>query len=162
MSWYVIHTKPRFEKKVATALERKGFEVYLPLRKIVKQWSDRKKKIQEPLIKSYVFINMEAKGREQSLTTPGVVRFLFWLGKPAVVKQQEIDAMRQFLGELDYLPEKSWYYLSEGDKLEVESGVFKKKTGAFIARQGNNILLNINSLGQVIRVQIPIQHLSLD
>jgi len=160
MEWYVIHTKPRFEKKVAASLEAKGYTVYLPLRKVLKQWSDRKKKVQEPLIKSYVFIQTEEHLRDQALLTPGVVRFLFWLGKPAIVLPGEIEGMRRFLGELDYVPEKHWEYLEYGDNVQIKEGIFKHQQGTFIARQGNKLLLNVQSLGQLIKVEIPLYYAS--
>lgn len=161
MPWYVIYTKPRFEKKVADTLTAKGYDVYLPLRKVVRQWSDRKKKVIEPLIKSYVFIQCEAHHRDEVLHTPGVIRFLFWLGKPAEVRPMEIDAMRQFLGKLDYVPAEQWEYLAPGAKIDVVEGLFKNSTGKLVYRKGNKLLLNIDSLGQVIQVEVPIQQVNI-
>ena len=97
MPWYVLYTKPRQEKKVADSLNAIGVEAYCPLVTVVKQWSDRKKKVQVPLITSYVFVNIEEHQREAVFKVSGIVRYLFWLGKPAVVRAIEIEAMQKSL-----------------------------------------------------------------
>ena len=97
MPWYVLYTKPRQEKKVADNLNSIGIEVYCPLVTQMKQWSDRKKKVQVPLITSYVFVNIEEHQREAVFKVSGIVRYLFWLGKPAVVRAVEIEALQQSL-----------------------------------------------------------------
>ena len=97
MPWYVLYTKPRQEKKVAESLNAIGIEAYCPLVTVVKQWSDRKKKVQTPLINSYVFINIEEHQREAVFKVSGIVRYLFWLGKPAVVRAIEIEALQKSL-----------------------------------------------------------------
>ena len=97
MPWYVLYTKPRQEKKVADSLNAIGIEAYCPLVTVVKQWSDRKKKVQIPLINSYVFVNIEEHHREEVFKVSGIVRYLFWLGKPAVVRAIEIEALKQSL-----------------------------------------------------------------
>ena len=97
MPWYVLYTKPRQEKKVADSLIAIGIEAYCPLVTVVKQWSDRKEKVQIPLINSYVFVNIEEHHREAVFKVSGIVRYLFWLGKPAVVRAIEIEAMQKSL-----------------------------------------------------------------
>jgi transcription antitermination factor NusG len=97
MPWYVLYTKPRQEKKVADSLNAIGIEAYCPLVTVVKQWSDRKKKVQIPLINSYVFVNIEEHHREAVFKVSGIVRYLFWLGKPAVVRAIEIEALKKSL-----------------------------------------------------------------
>ena len=97
MPWYVLYTKPRQEKKVADSLNAIGIEAYCPLVTVVKQWSDRKKKVQIPLINSYVFVYIEEHQREEVFKVSGIVRYLFWLGKPAVVRAIEIEALKKSL-----------------------------------------------------------------
>ena len=97
MPWYVLYTKPRQEKKIADSLNSIGIEAYCPLVTVVKQWSDRKKKVQTPLINSYVFVNIEEHHREAVFKVSGIVRYLFWLGKPAVVRAIEIEALKKSL-----------------------------------------------------------------
>ena len=97
MTWYVLYTKPRQERKVADSLNASGIEAYCPLVTVVKQWSDRKKKVQIPLINSYVFVNIEEHHREAVFKVSGIVRYLFWLGKPAVVRAIEIEVLKKSL-----------------------------------------------------------------
>ena len=97
MPWYVLYTKPRQEKKVADSLNAVGIEAYCPMVTVVKQWSDRKKKVQIPLINSYVFVNIGEHQREAVFKVSGIVRYLFWLGKPAVVRGIEIEALQKSL-----------------------------------------------------------------
>src|SRR5690606_20682493 len=99
MPWFVLYTKPRAEKKTAEQLARMGVEVYCPVVRTMRQWSDRKKKVDIPLFSSYLFVNLTEEERNVVFRASGVVRYLFWLGKPAVVRQEEIDTIREWLDE---------------------------------------------------------------
>jgi transcription antitermination factor NusG len=120
MPWYVLYTKPRQEKKVADSLNAIGIEAYCPLVTVVKQWSDRKKKVQIPLINSYVFVNIEEQKREDVFKVYGIVRYLFWLGKPALVRAIEIEAMQKSLEvivasfEVSAIQKETIYKIPEG------------------------------------------------
>jgi transcription antitermination factor NusG len=83
--WYAVYTKPRSEKKLADLLNDKGIEAYLPMRRTLKQWSDRKKMVDEPLITSYVFVHVFRKNYFEVLNTPGAVKYIWFCGKPAVI-----------------------------------------------------------------------------
>ena len=124
MSWYVLYTKPRTEKRVAENLEQMGLEVYCPLITEVKQWKDRKKKLKTPLFKSYVFIKLEEKKRNRVFDVPGVVRYLFWLGKPAIVRNEEIEVIKDWLDD-EKVQDAKVEHLNEGDKITIKSGAFK-------------------------------------
>jgi transcription antitermination factor NusG len=97
--WHVIYSKPRNEKKVQAALEEAGFEVYCPLNKTRRKWSDRYKVVEEPLFRSYVFIKINGNQLYDILKFDGVVRFLYWNRKPAIVREEEIELIKRFLGE---------------------------------------------------------------
>ena len=90
MPWFVIYTKSRNEKKVAELLQKNRVEVFCPLVKLKKNWSDRKKIVETPLIKSYVFVNLSEKDRNVVFNVPGVIRYVFWLKNPAIVRDNEI------------------------------------------------------------------------
>ncbi len=124
MSWYVLYTKPRTEKRVAESLEQMGVKVYCPLITEIKQWKDRKKKLKTPLFKSYVFIKLEEKNRNRVFDVPGVVRYLFWLGKPAIVRNEEIEVIQEWL-DGEKVDEAKVEHLNEGDKISIKNGVFK-------------------------------------
>ena len=97
MNWFVIYTKSRQEKKVALELEKMGITVYCPMINQIRQWSDRKKKVEVPLISSYVFVQLKERDREAVFEVPGIVRYVYWLEKPAIVRDEEIAVMKAWL-----------------------------------------------------------------
>src|SRR6476620_10072500 len=99
--WLAIYTRPRWEKKVSQLLIEKEVECYCPLNKVTRKWSDRMKVVEEPLFKSYVFVKVTDEDRTAVRMTPGVINFVYWEGKPAVIKEKEINAIKQFLNEYE-------------------------------------------------------------
>lgn len=160
MSWYVLYTKPRNEKKVTQRLEDKGIEVFCPLKTEVKQWSDRKKKISEPVFRSYVFIQLVDYKNEsvEVLSTPGAVKFLWWNGKPGIVRDIEIQAIKDFLN--DYKDAEITVQLKEGDRIKVKEGVLKDAEGKVLTVRGNKATLHLHSLGLNMTAKLPIQSLA--
>jgi len=148
MTWYVVYTKPRNEKKVAERLEKFGIIVYCPLVTQVKQWSDRKKKIQVPLFNSYVFVCVEDKDRQVIFQVAGVVRYLFWLGKPAVVRDEEIEALKE--GLKDIMSSVEVQSIQAGDLLNIPSGPFQGKEGVVKHINKNSLQLILKELGVLI------------
>jgi len=151
MSWYVLYTKPRTEKRVAESLEQMGVEVYCPLITEIKQWKDRKKKLKTPLFKSYVFIKLEDKNRNRVFDVPGVVRYLFWLGKPAIVRNEEIEVIQEWL-DGEKVDDAKVDHLNQGDKISIKNGVFKDHE-AIIREVGNRKMrLILPKLGCTVEV----------
>src|SRR5271170_1144069 len=101
MNWFVLYTKPRWEKKVYTLLTGNNIEAYCPLNRVRRKWSDRVKWVEEPLFKSYVFVRIAAEEQIRVRMIAGVVNFVYWLGKPAVVKNKEIEVIRKFLNDYE-------------------------------------------------------------
>lgn len=97
--WFALYTKPRWEKKVNLLLTEKGIETYCPLNKVKRQWSDRVKTIDEPLFKSYVFVKVDDSERSKVRLTNGVINFVYWNQKPAIVKEREIETIKRFLND---------------------------------------------------------------
>ena len=153
MNWYALYTKPRWEKKVAKRLEEEGIETYCPQVTEIRQWSDRKKKITTPLFKSYVFVHLEEKQRAKVFDVPGVVQYLFWLGKPAVVRDEEISTIKSWL-EDERVEQFEVSHLSPGDRLTIANGSFKGKQ-AIVQKVGNKRLkLVLKNLGLVVNVRV--------
>jgi len=98
MNWFVLHTKPRFEKKVEERLLSLGIEAYCPVRKEIRLWSDRKKKVDVPVLPSMVLVKLEEKKVNDVFNVNGVVRYMFWLGKRAIVREKEIDILGFSMG----------------------------------------------------------------
>lgn len=145
MNWYALYTKPRNEKKVEEQLLKMGLEVFCPKISVVKQWSDRKKKVSQPLIPSYVFIKIKEQERDLVFSVSGVVRYLFFLGKPAIIKESEINAMKETLNH-DF-KEVGVMDLEKGQKFTIEEGTFKGQEATFIEQKGSKIILRLESLG---------------
>ena len=148
--WYVLYTKPRSEKKTALMLEKSGIRVYCPTISEVRQWSDRKKTIEVPLFKSYLFVYLAPNEREVVYEAPGVVRYLFWLNRPAVVKDEEIETLKKWLSR-DVVSVKV-HDLKVGDHLNVIEGPFTGKKGVIRQKSGSRVQLVLKELG--IKVSI--------
>lgn len=152
MNWYAIYTKPRWEKKVAQRLQEMEIETYCPCINEVRQWSDRKKKVNTPLFKSYVFVRLTEKHRSLVFDVPGVVQYIFWLGKPAVIRDGEIETIRKWL-EDDSVEEVEISHLTQGDKITIAAGSFKGQE-AIIDKVGKKRLrLVLKSLDCVVSVK---------
>ena len=148
MDWKVLYVKPRNEKKVAALLAKLGIVVYCPLVTETRQWSDRKKKVEVPLLNSYVFVQIEEKEREMVFQVPGVVRYMFWLGNPAVVRDHEIKLMQDWLSGENVRAEIE--RLQVGDRMEIKTGPFKDKKGIVQEINKNRIQLILPDLGMKI------------
>jgi transcription antitermination factor NusG len=151
MNWYVVYTKPKWEKKVAERLNEIGVHTYCPLITKVSQWSDRKKTITVPLFNSYIFVQVSEKERNNVFQVTGAIRYLFWLGKPAVVKDSEIDAIKEWLAIPDFY-EVSVETLKQGDKIILESGPFASQSAIIQEVKLNHYILILESLGCVLKV----------
>jgi transcriptional antiterminator RfaH len=151
MNWYVIYTKPKWEKKVAERLNEIGVNTYCPLITKTSQWSDRKKTISVPLFNSYIFVQVAEKDRNNVFQVTGVVRYLFWLGKPAIVKDSEIDSIKDWLAVPDSY-EVSVETWKPGDKIILESGPFVSQSAIIHEVKQNHYILILESLGCVLKV----------
>ena len=98
-NWYAVYTKPRWEKKVAETLTNQKIHNYCPLNRVLRQWSDRKKFVYEPLFTSYVFVRVAERQLARLNQLDGILQVVYWLGKPAIIKEEEIEVIRQFLHE---------------------------------------------------------------
>lgn len=153
MNWYVVYTKPKWEKKVAEQLTQKGIECYCPLVTQVRQWTDRKKKVQVPLFNSYVFVHLEEADRNLVFQSTGAVRYLFWLGKPAIVLDQEINTIKEWLGSSDKY-EVSLTPLQVGDRIILESGPFKSQSAIVQEVGKSHYMLVLESMGCVLKMKL--------
>ncbi len=150
MSWYVLYTQSRQEKKVAEGLQKIGIESFCPLVTVIKQWSDRKKKVQQPLINSYVFVNIEEHKRDEVFKVSGIVRYLFWLGKPAVVRNEEIEILRisldGIIDSFEIIP------IQKDTQIIIDKGPFKGAEGIVKHLNKNSIQLLLVDLGFLVTI----------
>lgn len=160
--WYAIYTKPRWEKKIDSVLIRKGIESWCPLQKVERQWSDRKKIIEEPLFKSYVFVRIDDTERSKVLMTDGALNFVYYLGKPAVIKDEEVENIKLYLAEKDAkITIISDEGFSSGDLVKVNYGVFMDQEGTVVRGGRKKVYVQLQGLGQVMIVEFPVTFLTV-
>ena len=159
--WLALYTKPRWEKKVSQVLDRKGIECWCPLKKTEKQWSDRKKIVEEPLFTSYVFVRIDQTERTAVLMTDGILNFVYHVGKPAIIRDEEIDIIKKFLLEkTSSISVQSLNSLDENTRIKVNHGVFMDTTGTVLKGGKKKVFVKLESLDQVMIVEFPIEYLS--
>jgi transcription antitermination factor NusG len=151
--WYAVYTKPRWEKKVHARFLERGIEAYCPLNKVRKQWSDRVKMVEEPLFKSYVFVRVTPGDQTAVRMVDGVLNYVYWQGKPAVVKDQEIEDIRRFLNEYADVRVES-LDLRPSDKVLIRSGVLMDKEATVLRVLHQAAEVVIESLGYKLVAQI--------
>jgi transcription antitermination factor NusG len=145
MKWFVIYTKPNFEIKVAEGINSIGLNAYCPVYTEIKQYSDRKKKVTKPLLKSYVLVQLTDADRTKVFSIPGALRYVFWLGKPAEVRAKEIEILKTNLtGSYDQV---SISKLVKGKQYTIAAGPFKGQTGKVLDILKNKLRLELPSLG---------------
>ena len=154
--WTAFYTKPRSERKTAERLIEQGFEIYCPTKTVLKQWSDRKKKVKEPLFTSYVFAHVDEGDRQQILKDPGIVSNVKWLKEPVQIPSKEIDLIKQFLGEFPDAKVSPNKLFNVGDRVEIKEGIFKGAEGDVFKIKGNNVVLFLQSLNQYLHAEFSI------
>lgn len=145
-NWYAIYTKPRWEKKVYALLQEQEVVAYCPLNKVRKKWSDRYKIVHEPLFKSYVFVEVEENEMTKVRMVSGVVNFVYWNGKPAVIKEEEINTIKRFLNEYGHV-EVEHIQFTPNQRVKIMSGVLMDKEGIVIRSDKNKVQVVLESLG---------------
>lgn len=157
--WYAVYTRPRAEKLVYNRLVEADIETFLPMQKTIRQWSDRKKLIEKPLLSSYVFVRTRKKHFPVVYRTSGVVKFITFEGLPVAIPQNQIDNLRLLINsdaEIEVTSEK----FSQGDNVEVVSGSLIGLTGELInVGRKKRVIVRIDRLDQNIVVTIPVTFL---
>lgn len=147
--WLAVYTRPRWEKKVDQLLREKGTESYCPLNKVRRKWSDRVKVVEEPLFKSYVFVKVSDADRTAVRMTPGVINFVYWEGKPAVIREKEIANIRKFLDEYENVEVRPME-LKVDQRVTITRGPLMDQEGKVLAVQHKTVKVAIDSLGYVL------------
>lgn len=150
MSWNVIYTKSRSEKKVEERLKNIGIEAYCPVRTELKFWSDRKKSILVPVLPSMVLVKIDKNKRNQVFNIPGVVRYMFWLKKHAVVRDSEVDSLKLLLKSNNIIEQNVEAY-NVGDEIKISS--FEDQIGIIKKISKNKIWVVLKQLGYVIKLK---------
>jgi transcriptional antiterminator RfaH len=149
--WFVVYTRPQQELKVAEQLSAMGITNYCPTITLVKQYSDRKKKVSKPLLSSYVMVQLEENQREKVFACCGIVRYLFFLGKPAVVPALEINQMQNHLNGV--YNDIKVTTLRVGDSHTITQGSFSGVSGRVVQSDNTKVKLELASLGMSITLK---------
>lgn len=154
-NWYALFTRHQHEKSVAFALSNKNHEVYLPLYRSVRQWQDRAKQLWFPLFPCYVFIREGMDRQLQILTTPGIINIVGWSGRPAIVPQTQLDAVRRIMESC--LVVETHPYLQSGDRVRVKTGPLMGLEGILTRKKGEALLVvSMEMLGQSAAVEVDV------
>lgn len=151
--WLAVYSRPRWEKKINQLLLGKGLESYCPLNKVRRKWSDRIKVVEEPLFKSYVFVKISDDDRTTVRMTPGVINFVYWEGKPAVIRDKEINAIKRFLNEYENVEVKSMD-LRVDQRVKITTGPLMDREGQVMSLNRKTVKVAIDSLGYVLIANI--------
>lgn len=151
--WYAVYTRPKWERKVTQIMAMKKIEAYCPLNKVQKQWTDRKKIILEPLFHSYVFIYTTPAEHSIIKASDGVINFVYWLGSPAVIRDEEIEAIRDFIEEHENVTvEKA--VVGINDRIVITSGALIDSEGEVIEIKSKTVKVYLPSLGYQLLAEV--------
>jgi len=155
-TWYAIYTRSRSEKKVFTELTLRKISAFLPMRTTIRQWSDRKKKVQVPLFNSYVFVNITEKEHLPVLKVDNVVKFVTFEGKAVPIPPQQIEAIKAYIGEGAPEYDESSSDLEAGVNIEITRGPMMGLTGVLINLKGKHrVKVEIECVGQSLLIDVP-------
>ena len=159
--WYVMYTAPRSEKKVEQRLKEKGMEVYLPIVEEIRQWSDRKKKVQIPLFNGYLFVLTSKDKLWESLQVPGAVKFVNFAGEHATVRNTEIESIKRIIST-GVSVEVETSAIENGQQVKILGGPLMGFQGECI-QKGNKdyFIIRIPSINQSMMVSVPQKFLEI-
>lgn len=157
-SWFAVYVRSRAEKKVAEALLQQGYEFFLPLKKTLRNWSDRKKWVDLPLIPGYCFVCCTPGEHHQILRLNHVVSFVRFCGQPAVIPAGQIDMLKRMLKQSDFSIEVSMELPEPGQKVEVISGPLIGMQAELVQIRGRSkVCIRIEQISNVVLVEIPLE-----
>ena len=158
--WYAVYTKSRAEKKVQSELDYQGIECYLPLQRKLRQWSDRKKWVEMPLISGYVFVYISKKEYDKVLRTDNVVTYVRFEGKAAIIPNEQIETIKRMLRETNIPVEVNPGLFVEGDHIEVIGGPLIGLKGELITVKGKKrVAVQLEQLNLAISVELPLNEI---
>ncbi len=144
--WLAVYTKPRWEKKINQVFTEAGLESYCPLNKVHRKWSDRIKLVEEPLFKSYVFVQVTPDEEKQVRLVNGVLNFVYWLGKPAVIHPKDIERIKRFLRDYEDV-EAIALDLQPDSRVIIRAGLLMDKEARVISASKKRVEVEIESMG---------------
>ena len=148
--WYILYTRTGYEKKVSNLLSRKSIDNYYPVKR---HWNGRKKIVAEPLFDSYVFVRVREAELSHIRITDGVINFAYWLGKPAIVRDEEIDIMKRFTNEYSNVNLEKIPFNVNGTSRVIGTPLIEQK-GHVISVKNNTVKIVLPSLGYIMVAEL--------
>lgn len=139
---------------MADLLVRKQIESYCPMNRTVRQWADRKKTIYSPLFSSYVFVHINAADHLAIQQTTGILNFVYWLGRPALIKDEEIDAIRDFLHHHENVQLEK-IQVNVADHIRILNGPLMYREGNVLEIKKHSVKVCLPSLGCAMTAEVP-------
>jgi transcription antitermination factor NusG len=153
LPWYALQVRARYERSVTSFLVEMGYETFLPLSEITRQWSDRKKKVDSPLFPGYIFCRFSLQDRLPVLKTPGIIQIVGYSRIPVPVDEKEVVAIQSVVAS--GLPKQPYPFLHAGDKVIVQTGPLAGLEGFLVESRGKNrLIVSINLLQRSLAVEI--------
>lgn len=160
--WLAVYTLPRLEQTVRTKIEKMGVESFLPTKMVTKQWSDRKKKVEEPLFPNYVFVKTSLQERFELFNVKGLVRFITSEGQPVEIPENDIEDIKNLVLTDNTSISCHSYAGNIGDKVLIEHGQFAGITGIVTKLNGKDrLVIKIKALRQMVSVNISAENISI-
>lgn len=161
-NWYAVYTRSRAEKKVNEELKQKNIESFLPLQKKLRQWKDRKKWIETPLIPGYCFVNINSFEYYKVLEINNIISYITFEGKAAVIPENQILSLQTVLKQYDFEVNVTQETFVAGTHVEIIKGSLIGLKGELVETRGkNNFIIRLDQINSTITVKIPASHLSL-
>lgn len=160
-AWFVVYTRPRWEKKVDQSLKQQGMISYCPLRMVKNKWADRQKLVALPLFSSYVFVYINPREELKVRQTYGVLNFVYYMGKLATIRDEIIDEIKS---SLFLFPDAQVINLAElaiGTRVKIEQGIMQDKEGYVLKNELHHIIVVIDSLNCVLTAKVPVSNLRI-
>ena len=155
LKWYVMYTRSRAEKKVADMLAEDGVEVYLPMVEELRQWSDRKKKVQKALFNGYVFVKTHRNNLWNCLKIPGAVKFVHFSGEHAIIRDEDVETIQRVVATGVSI-ETDGSEIASGEKVKVIGGSLEDMVGECVEKGNKDyFLIRIPGIYQNLLVSIP-------
>jgi len=152
MKWYVLYTKPRCEKKAEKQLSAIGINTYCPTRSEIKIWNDRKKRIDVPVLPSMILVNIDDNDINKVFECPFIIKYMFWLGNRAVVRQKEIDILKKYLNGGYNLADLKHSVIKVGDNYKLRS--LNNENGIISKVSNNNLWIYLKSIGYNVKLKL--------
>jgi transcription antitermination factor NusG len=160
--WHVVYIRSRAEKKAAIELQQKNIETYLPIQRKLRQWSDRKKWVEMPLISGYLFVFISRKEYDSVLQSNYVVSYVKFEGKAAIIPERQIESLKIMLSqdniEIDVTPQK----FEIGQRIEVISGPLIGVAGKLVNIKGKSkVAIILEQLGYSAVIEITTENIRI-